>query len=119
MSGHNRELRAAASLSRRIATWRIAHQLTANQADVLVQVLDAGAVSAAELSRLIGITTASMSRMLPSLEEAGWIVRELDQADGRRMVVQPSKRLVRSLSEAFSARGPRRASVETEVVRHA
>lgn len=83
----------AARLARLIARWRVAHGLTANQAEALLQTYDAGALSAAELSRRIGITTASMSRLLAGLEGNGWIVRVPDPDDARRSFVQAGKRL--------------------------
>lgn len=83
----------AANVGRAIARWRVGHGLTANQAEALLQTYDAGALSAAELSRRIGITTASMSRLLAGLERDGWIVRAPDPYDGRRNFVQAGKRL--------------------------
>jgi DNA-binding MarR family transcriptional regulator len=80
-------------MCRAIAQWRVSQGLTANQADALLQTYDAGALSAADLSRRIGITTASMSRLLAGLERDGWIVRAPDPYDARRSFVQAGKRL--------------------------
>jgi DNA-binding MarR family transcriptional regulator len=93
MTGRHPTFRAAATAARAIARWRVEHRLTANQADVLIQTFAAAAISAADLSRHVGITTASMSRLLAGLEAEGWIVRTADPADARRNFVQPSKRL--------------------------
>ncbi|MBC7461883.1 MAG: MarR family transcriptional regulator [Thermoleophilia bacterium] len=82
-----------ATLLRDFAVWRVERGITAHQAEVLVHVLDAGAPSAADLSRRVGISTASMSRLLEQVEAAGWIVRVPDPRDARRVLVQPSKRL--------------------------
>jgi hypothetical protein len=82
-----------AQLLRDFATWRVELGITAHQGEVLVHVLDAGATSAADLSRRVGISTASMSRLLEQVEVAGWIVRVPDPRDARRVLVQPSKRL--------------------------
>jgi DNA-binding MarR family transcriptional regulator len=83
----------AARIGRAIAQWRVSQGLTANQADALLQTWDAGALSAADLSRRIGITTASMSRLLAGLERDEWIVRAPDPYDARRSYVQAGRRL--------------------------
>jgi DNA-binding MarR family transcriptional regulator len=93
MTGRHPTFRAAANAARAIARWRVEQRLTANQADVVIQVFAAAAISAADLSRQVGITTASMSRLLAGLEDEGWIVRAADPADARRSIVQASKRL--------------------------
>lgn len=97
MTARSTELAAAARVGRAIARWRIQHGLTANQADALVQAWDAAALTAADLSRRVGITTASMSRMLAGLEHDGWIERLPDPHDARRSIVQASKRLARAM----------------------
>jgi DNA-binding MarR family transcriptional regulator len=79
---------------RRVTSWRREFGLSANEAAVLLEIHDAGVLGAAHLSRTVGISTASMSRMLARLERDGWIVRSGDEDDGRRLLVQPSKRLV-------------------------
>jgi len=78
---------------RSVATWRVGQGLTAHQAEVLIHVLDAGATSAADLSRRVGISTASMSRLLEQVELNDWIVRVPDPRDARRVLVQPAKKL--------------------------
>lgn len=93
MTGRRPEFREAARVARAIATWRTRHSLTANQADALIQAFAAASISAADLSRLVGITTASMSRLLARLEQDGWIERAPDPQDARRSFVQASKRL--------------------------
>lgn len=97
---HVRELSVSI---RTIARWRVEQGLTAHQAEVCLVVLDSGAISAAEISRSIGITTASMSRLLAQLEKAGWIMREPDTRDARRQVVRPAKRLASSVANGIEA----------------
>lgn len=97
---HVRELSGSI---RTVARWRVAQGLTAHQAEVCLVVLDSGAISAAEISRAIGITTASMSRLLAQLEQAGWVVREPDTRDARRQVVRPAKRLANSVANGIEA----------------
>ena len=78
---------------RSVAAWRVGQGLTAHQAEVLIHVLDAGATSAADLRRRVGISTASMSRLLEQVELNDWVVRVPDPRDARRVLVQPSKKL--------------------------
>ncbi|MCW2974194.1 MAG: Winged helix DNA-binding domain [Thermoleophilia bacterium] len=92
-TGRFDRLGALAGLLGGLALWRVERGITAHQAEVLVHVLDAGATSAADLSRRVGISTASMSRLLEQVELADWIVRVPDPRDARRVLVQPSKRL--------------------------
>jgi DNA-binding MarR family transcriptional regulator len=92
-------LAAAATVARVVAAWRAPLGLSANQAEVLLQVYDGGAVSAAHLTRVVGITSASMSRLLGVLEEGGWILRAPHPDDARASVVQPTKRLVLVLEQ--------------------
>ena len=82
-----------------VAAWRTEHALTANQAEVLLHVYDAGAITSSELSRLVGITTASMTRLIGRVEEAGWLGRTPDEHDRRRVVLRPTKRLARAIDD--------------------
>jgi DNA-binding MarR family transcriptional regulator len=79
--------------------WRTAHRLTCHQAEILVLLYDAGAATSAELSRGIGITTASMARIVPKLEGGGWIERTADERDARRTLLLPTKQLSRAIEE--------------------
>jgi DNA-binding MarR family transcriptional regulator len=81
-----------------LAAWRIDNGLTANEGAVLLEIHWAGAVGAAALSRAVGISTASMSRMIARLEVEGWLIRSGDERDGRRLLIQPSKRLVNAVA---------------------
>lgn len=82
-----------------VASWRIENGLTANEGAVLLEIYWAGAIGAAALSRAVGISTASMSRMIARLEGEGWLVRSGDERDGRRLLIQPSKRLANAAAE--------------------
>jgi DNA-binding MarR family transcriptional regulator len=49
-----------------------------------------GSMTAGELARATGLTTASITGVLDRLEEAGFVRRERDPADRRRVVVKLS-----------------------------
>lgn len=82
-----------------VAAWRTEHSLTANQAEVLLHVYDAGAVTSSELSRLVGITTASMTRLINRVETGGWVSRTPDENDRRRIVLRATKQLSRAIDD--------------------
>lgn len=82
-----------------IGAWRTVHGLTAHQAEVLVQVHAAGAITAAQVCRIIGITTASMTRIIAHLEDGGWLLRIRDDADARRLILQPTKQMARAIDD--------------------
>lgn len=82
-----------------VAGWRSTHGLTAHQAEVLIHVHQAGAITAAEACRVIGITTASMTRIVAHLEQGGWVLRVRDDADARRLILQPTKQLALAVHE--------------------
>lgn len=75
------------------------HRLTAHQAEVLIQVHAAGAITAAQVCRIIGITTASMTRIIAHLEQGGWLLRVRDDADARRLILQPTKQMARAIED--------------------
>lgn len=54
---------------------------------VLFAIRSAGRIIPNELARLSSVSTASMSSMLNTLERAGFIEREGDPDDGRRLVI--------------------------------
>jgi DNA-binding MarR family transcriptional regulator len=47
-----------------------------------------GAMTAGELARAAGLTTASITGVLDRLEESGFVRRERDSADRRRVIIQ-------------------------------
>ncbi len=98
MSGPT-EIHAVARTLGIVAAWRSLNSLTAHQAEVLVQVHAAGAITAAEVCRVIGITTASMTRIIAHLERDGWLLRIRDSADARRLILQPTKQMARAIEE--------------------
>jgi DNA-binding MarR family transcriptional regulator len=51
--------------------------------------LEAGSVPAGEICERTGLTTGAITRMVDRLERAGYVRRELDPADRRRVMVSP------------------------------
>ncbi len=86
-----------------VAAWRSLHGLTAHQSEVLVHLYAEGAITAADACRILGLTTASMTRIVARLEAAGWLLRIRDDADARRLILQPTKQLVRAIEELDAA----------------
>ena len=105
MSGLSDTARSLACL----AAWRTRRQLTAHQAEVLVHVHAASAATAADVCRVMGITTASMARIVAQLVAGGWVVRLRDRDDARRLILQPSKQLVLALAELERELGEERS----------
>lgn len=66
------------------------HQLSFGRFMVLVQLIHAEGHSAApaQLSEACGVTRATMTGLLDTLEKAKWVVREADPDDGRSVVVR-------------------------------
>ncbi len=93
------DIRSVARTLSIVASWRTMHGLTAHQAEVLIQVHAAGAITAAQVCRVIGITTASMTRIIGHLEHGGWLLRVRDDTDARRLILQPTKQMARAIDE--------------------
>ena len=82
-----------------VAAWRSTLGLTAHQAEVLIHVHHAGAMTAADVCRIMGITPASMTRIVARLESDDWLLRMRDDRDARRLILQPTKRLALAMQE--------------------
>jgi DNA-binding MarR family transcriptional regulator len=70
-------------------------------------VLASGVVTAGELANLTALTTGAITAALDRLERAGFVQREDDPKDRRRVVVRPVSQRVGEMSrlfDAFSAR---------------
>jgi DNA-binding MarR family transcriptional regulator len=76
-----------------------------------VQVLDllqsSGPMTAGQLADLIGLTTGSITAMLNRLEGAGFVRRERDPDDGRRVIIHlvPGQDHLRAITPFFDAMG--------------
>ena len=52
---------------------------------------EAGAMTAGELAKAIGLTTGAMTAAIDRLERAGFAKRELDSLDRRKVIIKPTK----------------------------
>ncbi len=70
----------------------------------LYRALDvSGHMTAGELARATGLTTASITGVVDRLEEAGFVTRERDPHDRRRVVVQINlERAVKDVAKIFA-----------------
>jgi MarR family transcriptional regulator, organic hydroperoxide resistance regulator len=68
-------------------------QVTPAQANALMALVNAQkAVTGAELARSLGRSEVTVSRFLKALEAAGWVARERDADDSRRVLVRPTSK---------------------------
>jgi DNA-binding MarR family transcriptional regulator len=70
-----------------------------------------GPSSVGELAASEHVTAPTMSRLVTALERAGYVTRESDSADGRRVQVAPTQAGVEALAAARRERVERLATV--------
>jgi DNA-binding MarR family transcriptional regulator len=61
-----------------------------------------GRMTAGQLARATGLTTASITGVIDRLEEAGYVRRERDTADRRRVVILPMVQTWQAMAERYS-----------------
>lgn len=64
---------------------------------------ESGAVTAGELSRLTGLTTGSITALVDRLEKAGYVSRENDPTDRRRVIIVPQYEHKEEVKEQYYA----------------
>jgi DNA-binding MarR family transcriptional regulator len=87
----------------RVATNRVGMTVTDMQ---VIDILDTiGPITAGQLADLTGLTTGAITGMINRLEEAGFVRRERDLNDGRRVIVQliPDKDKMHEVSSIFDS----------------
>jgi DNA-binding MarR family transcriptional regulator len=62
--------------------------LSESDIDALELLIDTGASTAGRLAELMGLTTGAVTRVIDRLEQAGYVRRESDPTDRRRVVVE-------------------------------
>jgi DNA-binding MarR family transcriptional regulator len=68
----------------------------------LQRLTESGAVTAGELVASTGLTTGAITRMLDRLERAGFVRREHDREDRRRVIVQPVAERVAEIGPLYA-----------------
>jgi DNA-binding MarR family transcriptional regulator len=94
---------AAARLHRRLIAERAVDELSDTQSAVLSAITKNGPRTQRELSDLQRVTAPSMTQAVNSLAALGYVTREPDPSDGRKVLVTPTKR-----GEEVAAEGRRR-----------
>src|SRR5512140_2706995 len=87
--------------------------LSESDIDALELLIDTGASTAGRLAELMGLTTGAVTRVIDRLEQAGYVRRESDPADRRRVVVEVVPERVASI-ESLLASLERAAAQEVE-----
>src|SRR5262249_57059171 len=68
--------------------------------------LEAGSVPAGEIGERTGLTTGAVTRMVDRLERAGYVRREPDAADRRRVIVSPVPEQVARIPPMYTRMAP-------------
>ena len=87
--------------------------LSESDIDALELLIDTGAATAGRLAEVMGLTTGAVTRVIDRLEQGGYVRRETDPADRRRVVVEVIPEKVASI-EAVLASLERAATQEVE-----
>src|SRR5947207_3188805 len=66
-----------------------------------------GPATAGQLAELAGLTTGAITGMLDRLEKGGWVRRESDPSDGRRVLVRlsPNEAALKAMGPLFDTMG--------------
>lgn len=97
MNGHYDNLqRVIAEHERFASAVRRRLGLTPTEHRVVQQLTAVGAMTSAELSRRVGITTASMTSVVRRLDDRGLIRRVDDATDRRQVLIYPTRQAIAS-----------------------
>lgn len=91
--------RAGQNLGRELSAWTVMfHQavaervgLNANEHKCLDLILRYGPMTAGHLAEFTGLTTGAITGVVDRLERAGFVRREYDPNDRRRVIIQPDR----------------------------
>lgn len=68
----------------------------------------AGALTAGQLAELTGLTTGAITGLIDRLEKVGFVKREKDPSDRRKVVIQPlTEKMEREIAPLFASMGAR------------
>lgn len=81
--------------------------MTVTDMEVIESLTSTGPMTAGQLADLTGLTTGAITGMLNRLEEAGYVRRERDPGDARKVIVQlaPDTNHMRGIGPAFDSIG--------------
>lgn len=68
------------------------NELSLNSYQYLITIYDAQEITTTKLSELLGLKKASVTQMLQSLEERGYIIREPNKDDKRSSIIKLSEK---------------------------
>lgn len=87
----------------------VAHQLDMPVSDVhaLAALLETGPAGVSRLAELMGMTTGAVTRLVDRLERGGYVRREPDPADRRRVVLQVVPERVAEIARHYQPLGAR------------
>ena len=92
---------------RRLRTMHVAGDLTLPENAALARLERGGAATASDLARQEQISPQSMGATLAALEDRGYLPRDPDPADGRRIVLSPTDAGRSALRDRRNARTQR------------
>lgn len=81
-------LRAREAVMSHFRPMLAAHDVTEQQWRVIRALAEAGTLDATEVAEMAFILAPSLTRMIRSLEERGFVIRHKDKADGRRVLLE-------------------------------
>lgn len=64
----------------------------------LCLLIQSGPMTAGSLATLTGLTTGAITGVIDRLEEAGFVTRQPDQLDRRRIIIVPNKKIIQQVS---------------------
>lgn len=68
--------------------------LNVTDAECIDYLLEAGSATAGDLAKVTGLTTGSVTTMIDRLEKAGFVKRQQDENDKRKVIVKPVMKTV-------------------------
>lgn len=101
----------ALHLLRRVRAGDAESALTTARLSALSTLVQEGRLSVGELAAAEQVTAPTMSRQVTALERAGYVTRDPDTADGRRILVMATEAGVRALLQARRSRVEQLASL--------
>jgi DNA-binding MarR family transcriptional regulator len=77
--------------------------LYVTDAECIDYLLEAGSATAGELASTTGLTTGSVTTMIDRLEKAGYVKRETDKTDKRKVIVKPVLKKIEQFAPFYDA----------------